>query len=57
MNQGKGIDSLKCCQMPEDMTELAERLSMGLLPMNSSFLSSRLIVSDSVVDLDVPSAA
>jgi hypothetical protein len=39
------------------MTELAERLSMGLLPMNSSFLSSRLIVSDSVVDLDVPSAA
>jgi hypothetical protein len=38
MNQAKGIDSLKCCQMPEDMTELAERLS--LLPMNSSFLSS-----------------
>jgi hypothetical protein len=32
MNQAKGIEILKCCQIPEDMTELAERLSMGLLP-------------------------
>ena len=50
MNQAKGIEILKCCHIPEHMTELAERLSIGLLPMNSSFLSSRLTVSDSVVD-------
>lgn len=29
MNQAKGIEILKGCQIPEDMTELAERLSIG----------------------------
>jgi hypothetical protein len=41
MNQANSIDSLKCCQMPEDMTGLAERLSMGLLRMNSTSAPQR----------------